>query len=68
VQPYLSSSCQVVDASELIDRFGKDAGGEARRRAGESRDRGNHIHFCRWRQVERLVAVMADGRGGGTLH
>jgi len=68
VQPYLSSSCQVVDASELIERFGDDAPGEARRRAGESRDRGNHIHFCRWRQVERLVAVMAGGRGGGTLH
>jgi hypothetical protein len=68
VQPFLSSPSQVHDAAELIATFGEDAGDEAARRAGRSRDLGNHIHFCRWRQVERLVAVMASDRALGTVH
>jgi hypothetical protein len=68
VQPYLSSAAQVSDAAELIARFGDEAAAEAKVRAARSRSLGNHIHFCRWRQVERLVEVLASKTAVGTVH
>ena len=41
---------------------------EAAARADKSRDLGNHIHYCRWRQIERLVVLMSVGRAVGTVH
>lgn len=68
IPPYLCDRAQVNAANALIDRFGAHAADEAAMRAGRSRDIGNHIHFCRWRQVERLVALLAGGRAVGTVH
>ncbi|WP_432430980.1 hypothetical protein [Sphingomonas olei] len=56
------------DAAALIHRFGTYAADEAARRADRSRTVGNVIHFCRWRQVERLVRVLATDQRLGTLH
>lgn len=55
-------------AAELIETFGESAGGEAAARAGRSRDMGNHIHFCRWRQIERLIGLMSSDHALGTVH
>lgn len=66
--PYLADRGQVADAAELIARFGEDAGPEAAARADRSRDLGNHLHFCRWRQIERLVVLFSVGRAVGTVH
>jgi hypothetical protein len=66
--PYLGDRAQVSDAAELIRMFGEDAGFEAAARADRSRDIGNHIHFCRWRQIERLVLLMSVPRAVGTVH
>jgi hypothetical protein len=33
-----------------------------------SRDRGNVVHFCRWRQIERLIVAMADPHTEQTRH
>lgn len=68
VYPYLSDRDEVVAAAELIRRFGEAAGGEAAARADASRDRGNVIHFCRWRQIERLVVLLSVSRVLGTVH
>jgi len=57
-----------ADASDLIARFGQYAGQEAAARAEKSRDAGNIIHFARWRQAERAVAMVAGGMPAGTLH
>ena len=65
---YLADTRQVTDAAELIRAFGEDAGSEAAARADRSRDLGNHIHFCRWRQIERLVVLMSIPRAIGTVH
>lgn len=65
--PYLDRR-EVAEAAELIRQFGEDAGGEAAARADRSRDRGNHIHFCRWRQIERLVVLLSIPRAVGTVH
>jgi len=66
--PYLAEPAQVYDAAELIARFGDDAGIEAATRADRSRDVGNTLHFCRWRQIERLIVLMSVGRAVGTVH
>ena len=59
---------EVVDAADLLATFGEDAAQEAAARADRSRDLGNVIHFCRWRQVERLVLVMSLSCAPGTVH
>lgn len=65
---YLTDPRHVADAALLLATFGADAGREAEARAGRSRDLGNHLHFCRWRQVGRLVDLLADDRVRGTVH
>jgi hypothetical protein len=29
---------------------------------------GNHIHLCRWRQIERLIDLLAREAAVGTVH
>lgn len=59
---------EVTAANALIARYGGHAAGAAQQRAEQSRAVGNYVHFCRWRQVERLIDFLAAGRGGGTVH
>lgn len=56
------------DASELIERFGDDAGLEAAVRAERSRDDGNVARFCHWRQIERVIATLSNADVSGTIH
>ncbi|MDR7154866.1 MULTISPECIES: hypothetical protein [Sphingobium] len=66
--PYLSDRKSYDDATELMAIFGADAGYEAAARADRSLDLGNHIHFCHWRQIERLIILLADDQPVGTIH
>jgi hypothetical protein len=66
--PYLSDRGSAIEAAELIASFGDDAGFEAAARADRYRDLGNHINFCRWRQIERLIVLMSVNRAVGTVH
>jgi hypothetical protein len=65
---YLADRQLVADASSLLHVFGAFAADEAALRADRSRSVGNVIHFCRWRQIERLVRVLATDQPLGTLH
>ncbi|QKR99530.1 hypothetical protein F9288_07635 [Sphingomonas sp. CL5.1] len=66
--PYVADRTALNDAQVLILTFGRAAADEAVARADRSRDLGNHIHFCRWRQIERLVEWLSAGRADGTIH
>jgi hypothetical protein len=55
-------------AASLMASFGEDAGREAAARADLSRDRGNVVLFCRWRQVERLIVMLSSHHVQGTIH
>ena len=57
-----------AEAADLIAKFGDHAVSEARRRAGRSRDLGNVVHFCRWRQVERMIDMLREEEPTGRLH
>ena len=38
-------------------------------RADRSRDLGNVIHFCRWREIERMIdALSATSPADATIH
>jgi len=66
--PYISGRAALADASLLIDQFGDDAGFEAAMRAETSRDAGNVMRFCHWRQIERVIATLSSGDIRGTIH
>lgn len=68
MQLYLADATAVMDADHLIATFGHSAGLEAAARASRSRDIGNHIHFCRWRQVGRLIELLEAREAVGTVH
>ena len=58
----------VTEAQTLIALFGAEAGLEAAERAEASRNIGNHLHYCRWRQIERLVIMLSLESSIGTIH
>lgn len=67
--PYIPDRAAAIEAAEWVARLGPDrAATEAAAHAGASRDRGNVAHFCRWRQVERLVAILALPAAPGPVH
>jgi hypothetical protein len=65
---FISGRAALLDAHDLIDRFGEDAGFEAAVRAERSRDSGNVLKFCHWRQIERVIATLSSNAVGGTIH
>jgi hypothetical protein len=66
--PYVASRDDVADALALIAAFGPAAGIEAQARAVRSRDLGNAVHFCRWRQIERLIDLLGAESPAGAVH
>ena len=66
--PYLADTRPHDDAALLLARFGAFAADEAAVRAERSRTLGNHLHFCRWRQVARLLALLGAEHATDTIH
>jgi hypothetical protein len=66
--PYIAGRLALAEASELIDRFGDEARLEAAARAERSRDAGNVLHFCHWRQIERVIETLSSDQVRGTVH
>jgi len=65
---FIQNRVALADASDLIDRYGDDAGFEAAARAERSRDDGNVARFCHWRQIERVIATLSSDEVQGTVH
>jgi hypothetical protein len=66
--PFIAGRLALAEASDLIDRYGDDAGLEAAARAESSRDAGNVLRFCHWRQIERVIATLSTEEVRGTVH
>lgn len=66
--PFLAATRPDRDATDLLTAFGTAAADEAAARADRSRRLGNHLSFCRWRQVGRLLAVLGSDGAAATLH
>ena len=70
MQPHvhLPDRAAAADAADLIARYGEYAAIEAAARADESRERGNVVHFCRWRQIGRMIEYLSTGGAEATRH
>jgi hypothetical protein len=66
--PYIHGRPALNDASELIDHFGAEAVLVAAARARDSRNAGNLLAFCHWRQIERVIAALDCGEPLGRVH
>lgn len=66
--PFIHGRSTLADAADLLERYGDDAGLEAATRAERSRDAGNVVRFCHWRQIERVVATLSSAEILGTIH
>ncbi len=66
--PFIHGRPALADASDLIARYGDNAGYEAAARAERSRDDGNVARFCHWRQIERVIATLSSDEVFGTVH
>uniref|UniRef100_UPI0035CA5979 hypothetical protein n=1 Tax=uncultured Sphingomonas sp. TaxID=158754 RepID=UPI0035CA5979 len=66
--PYLADRGELTHVTDLIAMFGDEAGLEAAARADRSRDLGNYLHFCRWRQIERFIGLLSADHLTGPLH
>ena len=65
---YIHGRTALDDAHRLIDTFGDDAGFEAAILAEQSRNDGNVVRFCHWRQIERVIAGLCSDEVLGTSH
>jgi hypothetical protein len=66
--PFIADRKSLADAAQLIELYGDDAGFEAASRAEDSRDKGNVVRFCHWRQIERVIVVLSEVQVRGTVH
>lgn len=65
---FIHGRAALRDAAELMQTYGEDAGSEAAARARRSRDDGNVVRFCHWRQIARVIASLTDQQVRGTIH
>lgn len=68
VHVHLPDAAAAHEAADLIDRFGGYAADEAGARASHSRNLGNVVHYCRWRQIQRFIEVLSEPDGAAALH
>ena len=68
IEPFIFGRAALRDADLLMRDHGDDAGFEAAIRAEHSRDAGNVVKFCHWRQIERVIATLASDEAIGTIH
>jgi hypothetical protein len=66
--PFINGRRALADAALLLETYGDDAGFEAAARAEASRDKGNVLRFCHWRQIERVIVTLSDQEARGTIH
>ena len=68
LSPYIHGRSSLADAAELIEHFGDQAILEAAARAATSRNAGNVVRFCHWRQIERVIVTLSEREVRGTVH
>jgi hypothetical protein len=66
--PFIHGRAALSDAAELMQRYGDEAAYEAAARAERSRDKGNVVRFCHWRQIQRVIASLSNQDVHGTVH
>ena len=68
ILPFVATRADALDAAQLLAEFGSAAAATALAKANVSRNCGNVVNFCRWRQIGWLIDVLSDTRGEQTRH
>ncbi len=66
--PFITGRAALADAALLLETYGDDAGFEAAARAADARDKDHVMRFWHWRQIERVIATLAEQEVRGTVH
>ncbi|MEM1133261.1 MAG: hypothetical protein AAGH53_10010 [Pseudomonadota bacterium] len=56
------------EALNMINLLDNAAVDQAVHNANSARDKGNHIHFCYWRDVVRMIALVQSEAVSGSLN
>ncbi|MEO1044267.1 MAG: hypothetical protein AAFX04_02375 [Pseudomonadota bacterium] len=56
------------EALNMVEVLADAAGDQAEDNARRARDLGNHIHFCHWREVRRIIATLGARTISGTVN
>ncbi len=65
---HIPDAAAAREAADLIERFGDFAADEAASRACRSRELGNVVHYCRWRQIQRFIEHLGSAGPEVTRH
>ncbi len=65
---YIADRAGIEQATALLRDLGDGAMAEAASRATHYRALGNAVRFCEWRQIERVLVVLAQPSAVGTVH
>jgi hypothetical protein len=65
---FIHGRAALADASDLIERYGEEAAFVASAKAERSRDDGNVLGFCHWRQIARVIVTLGSHEVRGTVH
>lgn len=65
---FLPDARALGEVTSLMSAYGETAALEAATRAERSREGGNLIRFCHWRQIARAIRVLSDEEVTGTVH
>ncbi len=65
---HIPDAAAAREAADLIERFGDFAADEAASRACRSRELGNVVHYCRWRQIQRFIEHLGNAGAEVTVH
>ncbi len=66
--PVFTDRMAYDEADNMLTILGQSAALHAADNADDARERGNHIRFCHWRQVERLIVMLSVQKSFGTIH
>lgn len=66
--PVFTDRMAYDEADNMIAILGQSAALHAADNADSAREKGNHIRFCHWRQVERLIVMLGVQKSFGTIH
>ena len=66
--PVFTDRMAYDEADNMIAILGQSAALHAADNADTAREKGNHIRFCHWRQVERLIVMLSVKKSFGTIH
>ena len=66
--PFITGRLALAEASELMIGSATTPGWRPRRAPNAAAMTAMSLHFCHWRQIERMIATLSSDEVRGTVH